>query len=150
MGTPIKTRDINDPRFLKFIRKHHVLTLCTSKNNKPWCCSCFYAYDTQENCFVFTSDSDTRHIKESLSNEEVSANIYLETIILGKIQGLQISGKIKRIPNSSKSSLKGTYRRKFPFTILVTTSLWALYPNSLKLTNNTLGFGTKLIWENDL
>lgn len=150
MGAQIETRNINDPRFLKFIRKHHVLTLCTSKENRPWCCSCFYAYDVEEGCFIFTSEDNTRHANEVLTNNQVAANIYLETLLIGKIQGLQISGTIKQINPNNRNSLKGTYVKRFPFAILLNSSLWALYPNSLKLTDNKLGFGTKLIWKKDL
>lgn len=150
MSTKIHTQSIDDPRFLKFIRKHHVLTLCTTKDNQPWCSACFYAYDTTENCFVFTSDENTRHVMEILTNENIAANIVLETKIIGMIQGLQITGKVVKLNDQNTSHLKGTYLKKFPFAFLVNTSLWALYPNSLKLTDNKLGFGTKLIWTNEL
>lgn len=150
MGTKIDTPNINDPRFLKFIRKHHVLTLCTAINNQPWCCSCFYAYDGKENCFIFTSDEETRHVNEILTNKRVAANIFLETHLVGKIQGLQISGEICRVNPNIGSSFKTTYIKRFPYAIVLNTSFWALYPNSLKLTDNNLGFGTKLIWKKDL
>lgn len=150
MGTKIETPDINDPRFLKFIRKHHVLTLCTTNENEPWCCSCFYAWDTKENCFVFTSNDETRHVNEVFKNRKVAANILLETHLVGKIQGLQVSGEIRRIDPKTEPSFKTTYIKRFPYAIVLNTSFWALYPNSLKLTDNNLGFGTKLIWKKDL
>ena len=150
MGTKLYTNEINDPRFIKFIQKHHVLTLCTSHQNQPWCSACFYAYDKKENCFVFTSDDNTRHISEILLNENVAANIILETKLIGIIQGLQITGKIVPITSESTPHLHHSYLKKFPFAVLATTSLWVLYPNSLKLTDNKLGFGTKLIWSKEL
>lgn len=147
MANKIFTEDQNDPRFLKFIQKHHVFTLSTSVDNQPWCAACFYAYNKENGCFVFTSDDNTRHINEVLTNKKVAANIILETKVIGIIQGLQISGTVE-IDHSDK--YRHTYLKKFPFAILATTSIWVLYPNMLKLTDNKLGFGTKLIWQKEL
>ena len=49
-----------DERFIKFIKKHHVLTLATvNGEGMPYVANCFYAYDTKRNLFVFTSDLAT-------------------------------------------------------------------------------------------
>ncbi len=150
MGTKIYTDQINDPRFIHFIQKHHVLTIATSHQNQSWCAACFYAFNSKNGVFVFTSDDNTRHINEILTNNRVAANIIRETKVIGIIQGLQISGTVERIDNEKMRELQITYLKKFPFAILANTSLWALYPNSLKLTDNKLGFGTKLIWQKEL
>lgn len=150
MSTKIFTDQKNDPRFLKFIQKHHVLTLSTVEHNQPWSCACFYAYDKKEDCFIFTSDENTQHIKHILTNNKVAVNIILETKVIGIIQGLQITGQIHQINLESAPHLQRTYLKKFPFAVLINTSLWAIYPNFIKLTDNKLGFGTKLIWGNEL
>lgn len=150
MGKKIYTDKLNDPRFVKFIHKHHVMTVSTSSHDQPWCAACFYAFNSKIGAFVFTSDDNTRHISEILTNKRVAANIILETKLIGIIQGLQISGIVERIDNEKMRELQLSYVKKFPFAILANTSLWALYPNSLKLTDNKLGFGTKLIWQKDL
>ena len=36
--------DLPDSRIVRFIKKHHVLTLATSFNEETWCASCFYSY----------------------------------------------------------------------------------------------------------
>ncbi len=150
MAKKIYTDQISDVRFVKFIQKHHVLTLATVLDNQPWCSACFYAYEKKTGSFVFTSDENTRHINELLLNSKVAANIYFETKVIGIIQGLQISGTVELIDDHSSKDLRASYLKKFPFAVLSTTSLWALYPKKLKLTDNTLGFGTKLIWEKEL
>jgi uncharacterized protein YhbP (UPF0306 family) len=58
-----------EKRIIDFIKEHHVLTMATSKNNQPYCANCFYAYLEDENAFVFTSDMDTKHIKDALEAE---------------------------------------------------------------------------------
>lgn len=150
MTKRLSTDQINDSRFVKFIQKHHVLTLATTLDNQPWCCSCFYAYDPITGCFIFTSDDHTQHINQILTNNKIAANIFLETKMIGIIQGLQIVGEIHRVDDQSPAHFRMQYLKKFPFAILANTSLWALYPKLLKLTDNKLGFGTKLIWEKEL
>jgi hypothetical protein len=85
-----------DKRILGFIAGHHVLTLAVAKDNIPYCAHCFYAYIPGKNRFIFTSDPDTRHIRdaESSRNFYVTAGIALETKIIGKIRGLQLTGKM--------------------------------------------------------
>ncbi|MDD2200044.1 MAG: pyridoxamine 5'-phosphate oxidase family protein, partial [Bacteroidales bacterium] len=80
-------------RILKFIRNHHVLTLATSVDDSIWCASCFYAFDEKSMCFIFTSDIETKHAEQANKNSNVAGNIYLETKIIGKIRGIQFSGR---------------------------------------------------------
>ena len=132
-----------EDNFLKFIRKHHLLTLATvNGEGMPYVANCFYAYDKKRNLFIFTSDGSTRHGKEMEENENVALSIALETRIVGRIQGLQIVGKAER----GDSQAQATYIKRFPYTVVAPLSLWMVRPSMMKLTDNTLGFGKKLIW----
>lgn len=126
-----------------FIGKHHVLTLATSGDGGLWCANCFYAYDKSRGCFIFTTSSDTQHGANMLLNSEVAASIVLETKVVGRIQGLQIAGRVVKGGDLARSS----YIKRFPYAIATELHLWELHPTKLKLTDNTLGFGKKLIWE---
>lgn len=138
-----------EKRVVDFINKHHVLTLATSVENKPWCANCFYVYLEEENCFVFTSDNKTKHVQDVLVNENVAGSVVLETNTIGKIQGIQING-IMQIPEKNlEIKAKKVYLKKFPYAVLMKTSLWVLHPNYIKMTDNRLGFGKKLIWEKE-
>ena len=136
-----------EKRIVDFINEHHVLTLATCVENQPWCANCFYVYLEDENCFVFTSDDETRHVKEVVVNKKVAASIVLETNVVGKIQGIQLTGSMLRPKDDLDSKVKMAYLKKFPFAALMKTSLWVLQPDFIKMTDNRLGFGKKLIWE---
>jgi len=138
-----------DDRILKMLQKHHVLTLATSVKDQPWCASCFYAWMNTENAFVFTTDETTRHGRESLANQKVAANIYLETKVVGKIRGVQVSGVIEKPEGELLDRVRKRYLKRFPYARLMETTMWILRPNILKMTDNRLGFGKKLIWENN-
>ena len=134
-----------DPRIVKFLKRHHVLTLATATTNgKPYCANAFYAYDTELNRLIFTSDDTTNHARQMLANNRVAASVVLETRIVGKVQGLQICGVVERGDEADRKA----YVRRFPYAAAIgELNLWHIDPDLLKYTDNTLGFGKKLIWK---
>lgn len=141
--------NIPEERITDFIKKHHVLTLATTVNNQAWCANCFYAYLKDENAFVFTSDMHTRHIQDAIVQPMVAGSIVLETGVVGKIQGIQFTGTLIKAENEMLAKAKTIYLKRFPFAVLMETTLWVLMVDYIKMTDNRLGFGKKLIWQKD-
>jgi uncharacterized protein YhbP (UPF0306 family) len=137
---------MTDKRIIRFFRKHHVLTIATSLENEPWCASCFYVYLEEENALVLTSDLKTRHGQEFLKNPEVAGNILLETAVIGKIRGIQFRGRISEPEGGMASKAKSAYLKRFPVAMLMDTHLWVVMLTQIKMTDNRLGFGKKLMW----
>ncbi len=135
-----------DQRIIEFINKHHVLTLATSKKNIPYCANCFYVYSEENNMLIFTSDYETKHIKDVLKQHIVAGSIVLETNVIGKIQGVQFQGKISEPKGDLLKKVKSRYLKRFPVAMLMKTTLWVVELTFLKFTDNRLGFGKKLIW----
>ncbi|MDD2344535.1 MAG: hypothetical protein PHI36_03300 [Bacteroidales bacterium] len=135
-----------DERILKFIHKHHVLNLSTYSNGEIWTCSCFYAFDSENMQFIITSDLNTKHAQHALENPEVSGTIVLETKIVGNIQGIQFSGNLLKLNDVQELNARKVYLKKFPFAVLIKTSLWVIPLYHIKFTNNRLGFGKKIFW----
>ena len=138
-----------DSRFIKFFRKHHVLTIATTVENEPWCANCFYVYLEEENALVFTTDADTRHGKEFIKNPNVAGSVVLETMVIGKIRGIQFQGIVSEPEVELLSKAKWAYLKKFPPAALMDTHLWIVRLTLIKMTDNRLGFGKKLIWKID-
>ena len=139
--------NLHENRIVDFIHEHHVLTLATCVENNPWCANCFYVYLEDENCFVFTSDDATKHVKDVTVNSKVAGSVVLETKTVGKIRGIQFKGIMEIPKNELASKVKKAYLKKFPFAVLMKTTLWIVRPSYIKMTDNRLGFGKKLIWE---
>ena len=135
-----------DTRVIKFFRKHHVLTIATSVGNEPWCANCFYVYLEEENSLVFTTDYETRHGREFLKNRLVAGSVVLETMIAGRIRGIQFQGIISEPEGDLVSRTKNAYLKRFPVAALMETRLWVVRLTYIKMTDNRLGFGKKLIW----
>ena len=136
-----------DTAIIKFFRKHHVLTIATTIGNEPWCANCFYVYLEEENSLVFTTGNDTRHGKEFAQNPVVAGSVVLETMIIGKIRGIQFQGTIYEPEGEILSKAKWAYLKRFPPAALMDTHLWIVKLSYIKMTDNRLGFGKKLIWQ---
>ncbi len=139
-----------DKRIVDFLHSHHVLTLATVHDNRPWCSQCFYAYVDHLYGLVFTSDKTTRHITEALAQPDVAGSIALETKTIGKIQGIQLEGRLVEAEGDLLKEVKMVYLKRFPFAILATTQLWFLELYTIKMTDNRLGFGKKLYWKREI
>jgi uncharacterized protein YhbP (UPF0306 family) len=135
-----------DSRFIKFFRKHHVLTIATTVENEPWCANCFYVYLEEENALIFTTDADTRHGKEFSKNPLVAGSVVLETLVIGRIRGIQFQGMVSEPEGEILSKAKWAYLKKFPPAALMDTHLWLVKLTLIKMTDNRLGFGKKMIW----
>jgi hypothetical protein len=135
-----------DEKIGKFIAKHHLLSLATF-GESLWCCSAFYAFDADEAVFIIASDEQTAHIQNTKMNRRVAGIIAQETKIVGKIQGIQFAGEIRLGENDDERAL---YIRKFPYALAMNPMLWKIELETIKMTDNTLGFGKKLIWNREI
>lgn len=136
-----------DERILRFIGRHHVMTIASvGAAGEPYCANLFYSYMAEDNLFVFTTEEKTRHYGEMLRNEFVAASIVLETKTVGKVQGLQLQGRARLAEEAIIKRARRSYIRRFPYAAIADLTLWTLSPTFMKLTDNTLGFGKKLIW----
>ena len=136
-----------DEKIIRFFRKHHVLTIATAVETEPWCANCFYVYLKEENALVFTTDLDTRHGQEFAKNPLVAGSVVLETMIIGKIRGIQFQGIVSEPKDEKLQKAKIAYLKKFPVAALMNTRLWIVELTNIKMTDNRLGFGKKLIWQ---
>lgn len=136
-----------DERITRFIGKHHVLTIATvNQACEPYCANVFYSYLPQENIFVFTTEENTRHYKEMMESGFAAGSVVLETRTVGKVQGLQLQGNVSLLKGDEAKQARRSYIKRFPYAMVTDLILWQLQPTYMKLTDNTLGFGKKLIW----
>jgi uncharacterized protein YhbP (UPF0306 family) len=139
--------EIVDRRIAGFIRGHHVMTLACNGGGQVWCANLFYSYIPEDNIFVFTTAEDTRHGEMMASGGGgVAASVVLETWRVGRLRGLQLQGTAWRPEGEMLSRAKSSYIKRFPYALAADLTLWVLRPTMMKLTDNRLGFGKKLLW----
>ena len=136
-----------DQQIIDFINEHHLLTLATSHNNKPYCCNAFYVYDADNNQLIFSSDTKTKHANDFIANSNVAGTIALETKEITKIQGVQLLGIIQELKTEELEIAKEQYIKAFAYAANMGLHLWAMPLSFIKMTHNKLGFGKKLVWE---
>ncbi|WP_294960893.1 pyridoxamine 5'-phosphate oxidase family protein [Sulfurimonas sp.] len=129
-------------KIVNFINKHHVLSLATSCNSELSVCNLFYAFDENEVSFVVASSEETTHIEHILQNPNIAGSIVLETKTIGKIQGLQFRGRFSFL---EEKMLKKLYFKTFPYALAMNPKLWQIKIDYLKMTDNNLVFGKKII-----
>ena len=150
MQTLIAGWKMIDRKIVQFFKKHHVLTIATTVNDEPWCANCFYVYLEEENALVFTTDPVTRHGQQFLKNSHVAGSVVLETLIIGKIRGIQFQGTVSEPSGQMERKAKTAYLKRFPPAALMDTHLWIVRLTYIKMTDNRLGFGKKIIWNKGL
>ena len=136
-----------DQHIIHFLNEHHLLTLATSQNNKPYCCNLFYVYDQLSNQLIFSTETKTKHAQEFICNTNVAGSIALETKEVSKIQGVQLLGTILELKGEHLRSAKEQYIKAFSYAANMDIHLGAMPLNFIKMTHNKLGFGKKLIWK---
>ena len=130
-----------------YLNENRVLTLATSIGDKPYCANCFYVFDEASKTLIFLSDTETRHIKEGLKNSRVAGSIQNGVTTVAKIQGIQFIGEFISPSEEEQKVFYKIYYDKFPFAKAKPSPIWGIQLDWIKMTDNTLGFGKKLVWE---
>jgi uncharacterized protein len=138
-----------ESKIIEYLQQNKVLTVATSVNDVPYCANCFYAFDEINKTLIFLSDNNTRHIKEALKNNSVGGSIQNGVTTITKIQGIQFIGEFINPNSEQENQFYKTYYQKFPFAKAKPSPIWGIQLSWIKMTDNTLGFGKKLIWEKE-
>ena len=136
-----------DEGIRRFLARHHVLTLATvDESGEAWCSNAFYALDAERAMLIFSSNGETAHTRHMEQRSRVAASVVLETRTVGRVQGCQIRGRAV----AGDEEARRCYLRRFPYAAAMGgMSVWAVEMDYIKLTDNTLGFGKKLVWQRD-
>ena len=136
-----------DQQIIHFLNEHHLLTLATSQNDKPYCCNLFYVYDQVSNQLIFSTETKTKHAQDFITNTNVAGSVALETKNVSEIQGVQLLGTIEELKGERLKIAKEQYIKAFSYAANMELHLWVMPLSFIKMTHNKLGFGKKLIWE---
>lgn len=133
----------------QYVKKQHVLTLCVGRNSEMWCASCFYTYDEQEVAFYIMTETTTRHGEMMMHSPQVAGTISGQPKTVMLIKGIQFCGQILLLAGEEEQVARNRYTRRFPIAKGSAAPIWRLRIDELKMTDNTLGFGTKRYWRRD-
>ena len=120
---------------------------CLDSKGQPYCFSCYYAIDSKEGLLFFKSASDSNHATFLHSNPIIAGTILPDKLNKLQVKGIQFEGIVLPFKNelSKYASLK--YYESHPIAVAMLGEIWTIQINRIKYTDNTLGFGKKIIWE---
>lgn len=145
--------DVSNPDDLlgisRFLRQQHVLTLCAGSGMDMWCANCFYVFDETQMALFIMTEKHTRHGELMQINSQVVGTIATQPRTVALIKGIQYRAEISELTGDAEHRARQLYCRRFPVAKVVSAPLWQLNLLEIKMTNNTLGFGKKLYWQQD-
>jgi uncharacterized protein YhbP (UPF0306 family) len=133
-----------DSKIEQFLLSQHLLALATM-DGSPYAVNCFYVYDKEQKALIFASALDTTHMQQIMKNPQVAGTIALCEKRVAKIQGVQFRGEVKEADKRQRR----LYLQTFPIARAIDHTLWQIHLSWIKMTDNTLGFKTKILWRRD-
>lgn len=130
-----------------FLQQHQVLSMAVCNNDIPWSASAFFAYDDARQRLLFLSSLQTRHGELLSVNPKVAGTIAAQFVDIDQIHGLQFFGNAQMLHDPLQTELAlQLYYQRFPQARGINAPIWEISLLQLKLTDNRLGFGTKIHW----
>ncbi|MGK3123059.1 YhbP family protein [Candidatus Pantoea formicae] len=132
---------------IRYLKKQHALSLCASNGDDLWCANCFYVFDETRMAFWLMTEPDTRHGSLMLANPRVAGTVNGQPKTVLLIKGVQYRGHIQRLTEEQEEAARRAYQKRFPIARKVKAPLWEITLDEVKMTDNALGFGKKIVWQ---
>ncbi|CAQ90610.1 MULTISPECIES: YhbP family protein [Escherichia] len=130
----------------RWLAKQHVVTLCVQQEGELWCANAFYLFDAQKVAFYILTEEKTRHAQMSGPQAAVAGTVNGQPKTVALIRGVQFKGEIRRLEGEESDLARKAYNRRFPVARMLSAPVWEIRLDEIKFTDNTLGFGKKMIW----
>jgi uncharacterized protein YhbP (UPF0306 family) len=133
-----------------YLIKNKLATLSTCADGQPHSAICFYAFDPEKSMLLIKSSRETMHVQQGLKNPVLSGTILPNIYSIGTLKGIQFTACFQETDQANDKAIREHYHRKFPMAMAIGGEVWMLKLLTIKMTDNTLGFGKKLYWSSDL
>ena len=135
-----------DKEIISFIAENKVATVCCVEADHPYCFNCYYSFIEESGLLIYKSSFGTKHEAILEKNKMVAGTIIPEQIELTTLRGIQFEGI--QLAESLELSMKASasYYLKFPFAMAMPGKIYVIEMQSVKLTDNSRGFGFKQSW----
>ncbi|EOL8964896.1 YhbP family protein [Cronobacter dublinensis] len=130
----------------QWLAKQHVVTYCVGREDALWCANAFYVYDRERVAFYLLSDTKSRHGEMAGRKARVAGTVNGQTKTVARIRGVQFAGELRLVEAPESEALRERYNRRFPVARVMSSPLWEIRLDEIKFTDNTLGFGKKIVW----
>lgn len=133
---------------VKFIEKQTCASVCcTDQEENPYCFSCFYAFNKTDGLLYFKSSLDTHHSGLLLKKPFIAGTILPDKLNILRVKGIQFEGIILPDTDPLTGQAFSIYHKKHPVALTMHGEIWTIKLTSIKMTDNSLGFGKKITWQ---
>ncbi len=133
---------------IDFAAKQKVATIsCVDDQGFPYCFSCFYSFDNESGLLHFKSTESSYHAVLLTKRREVAGTILPNKLNTLAIQGIQFQGELLDDSDPLAANASRSYHLKYPFAIAMSGKVWTIKVHTIKMTDNTKGFGNKVHWK---
>lgn len=130
-----------------FLLSNHVMGLATTGTAGLWCASVFYCFDPVQHRLIFLTALDTQHGRQLAEDGWVAGTIAGQPVAVEDIRGVQFDGHALLLDGEPGTAALALYLEAFPFARAFAAPVWAVALDVVKFTDNSRGFGHKLLWQ---
>ncbi|PPI86563.1 hypothetical protein [Candidatus Pantoea edessiphila] len=95
---------------------------------------------------LFMTNLDTKHGLYLSNNPHIVGTINNCTKNISLIKGIQYTGFVSILTGYKEKKALCHYYKRFPMLHTLDSSIWSINLNEIKMTDNTVKFGNKIIW----
>jgi uncharacterized protein YhbP (UPF0306 family) len=130
-----------------FIQKQTCATVCcVDENNKPYCFSCFYAFNAEDGLLYFKSSSGAHHSSLIKKNAFIAGTVLPDKLNTLLVKGIQFEGVVLDANHSLVKNAARYYHKKYPIALAMQGEISVIQITHIKMTDSTKGFGKKITW----
>ena len=119
---------------------------CIDEEGKPYCFSCFYAFNPADGLLYFKSSVDTHHLRLLKSNPEIAGTVLPDKLNKLTIKGIQLQGELLAKNHPMVKDASANYYKKYPLAITIKGEIFTIQLSEIKMTDSRFGFGKKFFW----
>jgi len=122
---------------------------CMDETGKPYCFSCYYAFNAEKGLLYFKSSRESHHAVLLLQHPFVAGTVLPDKLNKLTVKGIQFEGVLLDKEHPLAGNASALYHQANPLALAVPGDIWTIQIDSIKMTDSTLGFGKKITWERE-
>jgi uncharacterized protein YhbP (UPF0306 family) len=135
---------------IHFIKQQTCATICcVDEQGKPYCFSCYYAFNREEGLLYFKSSADSHHSALMKINPFLAGTILPDKLNTLLVKGVQFEAIVLNEHDPLSLRAPGYYHKKYPIALAIPGEIRTIQINCIKMTDSTMGFGKKITWNRD-
>ncbi len=133
-----------------FISNQTVASICCTNNvGELHCFCCYYAFDANTGMLYFKTGEQNQHMLWMQQYPQIAGTILPDKLNKLQVKGIQLNGVLLPVGDEAAKNASKRYHLKYPFSLALPGTVQTIRIDQLKMTDNSLGFGGRLVWERD-